>query len=170
MNEERRAVPGAADRVRRETATRRAWSAAAMGEAMLRTSFSQILNSSRDFSTAITDAGGRRVAQAEDIPGHVGAMPAAVRATREAFGDDIHPGDVCLRNDPSFGCGRRPDRGDDPDRGRRGPLRPGRGVADALTAPPGDGGPTRRAAGVRSRATARGPRGTAVWPIRPRRA
>ena len=27
-----------------------------MGEAMLRTSFSQILNSSRDFSTAITDA------------------------------------------------------------------------------------------------------------------
>ncbi len=127
MNEERRAVPGAADRVRRETATRRAWSAAAMGEAMLRTSFSEILNSSRDFSTAITDAGGRRVAQAEDIPGHVGAMPAAVRATREVFGDDIRPGDVCLRNDPSFGCGRRPDRGDDPDRGRRGPLRPGRG-------------------------------------------
>ena len=27
-----------------------------MGEAMLRTAYSQILNSSRDFSTAITDA------------------------------------------------------------------------------------------------------------------
>ena len=87
--------------MRLETATRRAWSAAAIGEAMLRTSFSQILNSSRDFSTTITDAGGRRVAQAEDIPGHVGAMPAAVRATREAFGDDIHPGDVFGRSDSS---------------------------------------------------------------------
>ena len=35
-----------------------------MGEAMLRTAYSQILNSSRDFSTAITDAEGRLVAQA----------------------------------------------------------------------------------------------------------
>ncbi|PYM39098.1 MAG: hypothetical protein DME12_19700, partial [Candidatus Rokuibacteriota bacterium] len=30
-----------------------------MGEAMLRTAYSQILNSSRDFSTAICDAGAR---------------------------------------------------------------------------------------------------------------
>ena len=44
-----------------------------MGEAMLRTSFSQILNSSRDFSTAICGHDGRLVAQAEHIPVHVGA-------------------------------------------------------------------------------------------------
>ena len=62
-----------------------------MGEAMLRTSFSQILNSSRDFSTAITDAKGELVAQAEYIPVHVGAMPSSTLATLEAFGDDIHP-------------------------------------------------------------------------------
>ena len=80
-----------------------------MGEAMLRTSFSQILNSSRDFSTAITDAGGRLVAQAEYIPVHVGAMPASVLATLEAFGDAIHPGDVFLRNDPYFGGSQLPD-------------------------------------------------------------
>jgi N-methylhydantoinase B len=36
-----------------------------MGEAMLRTSYSQILNSSRDFSTAICDLDGRLIAQAE---------------------------------------------------------------------------------------------------------
>ena len=62
-----------------------------MGEAMLRTSFSQILNSSRDFSTAICGATGRLVAQAEHIPVHVGALPSATEAVCEAFGDDVHP-------------------------------------------------------------------------------
>src|SRR5439155_9748760 len=42
-----------------------------MGEAMLRTSYSQILNSSRDFSTAICDLDGRLIAQAEHVPIHV---------------------------------------------------------------------------------------------------
>ena len=80
-----------------------------MGEAMLRTSFSQILNSSRDFSTAITDAKGELVAQAEYIPVHVGAMPSSTLATLEAFGDDIHPGDVFLLNDPYHGGSHLPD-------------------------------------------------------------
>src|SRR5262245_25245085 len=51
-----------------------------MGEAMLRTSYSQILNSSRDFSTAICDVDGRLVAQAEHVPIHVGALPWAVQS------------------------------------------------------------------------------------------
>ena len=80
-----------------------------MGEAMLRTSFSQILNSSRDFSTAITDAKGELVAQAEYIPVHVGAMPSSTLAILEAFGDDIHPGDVFLLNDPYHGGSHLPD-------------------------------------------------------------
>ena len=80
-----------------------------MGEAMLRTSFSQILNSSRDFSTAITDAEGELVAQAEYIPVHVGAMPSSALATMEAFGDDVHPGDVFLLNDPYHGGSHLPD-------------------------------------------------------------
>ena len=53
-----------------------------MGEAMLRTSYSQILNSSRDFSIAICDAQCRLVAQADHIPVHVGAMPWAAKARR----------------------------------------------------------------------------------------
>ena len=80
-----------------------------MGEAMLRTSFSQILNSSRDFSTAICGATGRLVAQAEHIPVHVGALPSATEAVCEAFGDDVHPGDVFLLNDPYHGGSHLPD-------------------------------------------------------------
>jgi len=80
-----------------------------MGEAMLRTAFSQILNSSRDFSTAILGAEGQLVAQAEHIPVHVGALPSGVAAVREAFGEDIHAGDVFLLNDPYFGGSHLPD-------------------------------------------------------------
>ena len=54
-----------------------------MGEAMLRTAYSQILNSSRDFSIALIDAQCRLVAQADHIPVHVGAMPWAAKALTE---------------------------------------------------------------------------------------
>ena len=56
-----------------------------MGEAMLRTAYSQILNSSRDFSIALIDAGCRLVAQADHIPVHVGAMPWAAKALAARF-------------------------------------------------------------------------------------
>src|SRR5215467_11215325 len=80
-----------------------------MGEAMLRTSYSQILNSSRDFSTAICDLEGRLIAQAEHVPIHVGALPFAAKAMTEFFGDDIHKGDVFLLNDPYHGGNHLPD-------------------------------------------------------------
>jgi N-methylhydantoinase B len=82
---------------------------AEMGEAMLRTAYSQILNSSRDFSTAICDLNGRLIAQAEHVPIHVGALPFAARAVTEFFGEDIHPGDVFLLNDPYHGGNHLPD-------------------------------------------------------------
>ena len=80
-----------------------------MGEAMLRTSYSQILNSSRDFSTAICDLSGRLIAQAEHVPIHVGALPWAAKSVTDFFGDDIHPGDVFLLNDPYHGGNHLPD-------------------------------------------------------------
>jgi len=80
-----------------------------MGEAMLRTSYSQILNSSRDFSTAILDPDGRLIAQAEHVPIHVGALPWAVRSVRDFFGETIRPGDVYLLNDPYHGNNHLPD-------------------------------------------------------------
>jgi N-methylhydantoinase B len=75
-----------------------------MGEAMLRTSYSQILNSSRDFSLAICDTNARLIAQADHIPVHVGALPWATRAVEARF-EDIKPGDVILLNDPYEGGG-----------------------------------------------------------------
>ncbi len=80
-----------------------------MGEAMLRTAYSQILNSSRDFSIALTDGQARLVAQADHIPVHVGAMPWAVRAVIGAFGEDVAEGDVFLLNDPYHGGSHLPD-------------------------------------------------------------
>ncbi|MCL6608613.1 MAG: hydantoinase B/oxoprolinase family protein [Geminicoccaceae bacterium] len=80
-----------------------------MGEAMLRTSYSQILNSSRDFSTALADPRGRLVAQAEHVPIHVGALPFAVRAVQAVFEGRIRPGDVFLLNDPYRGGNHLPD-------------------------------------------------------------
>ena len=75
---------------------------------MLRTAYSQILNSSRDFSCALVDAKLRLIAQAEHVPVHVGAMPWAARAVSEAFAE-IHPGDVFLLNDPYHGGNHLPD-------------------------------------------------------------
>src|SRR2546426_3908218 len=80
-----------------------------MGEAMLRTAYSQILNSSRDFSTALCDAQARLVAQAEHVPIHVGAIPWAVESVRDFFQGKIRPGDVYLLNDPYHGNNHLPD-------------------------------------------------------------
>ncbi len=80
-----------------------------MGEAMLRTAYSQILNSSRDFSTAICDGQARLVAQAEHVPIHVGAIPWAVESVRDFFQGRIRPGDVFLLNDPYHGNNHLPD-------------------------------------------------------------
>ena len=79
-----------------------------MGEAMLRTSYSQILNSSRDFSLAICDTRCRLIAQADHIPVHVGALPWATLAVEERF-NDVRSGDVILLNDPYHGGSHLPD-------------------------------------------------------------
>jgi len=79
-----------------------------MGEAMLRTAYSQILNSSRDFSIALIDAHCRLVAQADHIPVHVGAMPWAAKALAARFPDPV-AGDVYLLNDPYRGGSHLPD-------------------------------------------------------------
>lgn len=80
-----------------------------MGEALLRTATSQILNSSRDFSIALCDQRARLVAQADHIPVHVGAMPFAAAAVLEAFGAAMKPGDCYLLNDPWHGGSHLPD-------------------------------------------------------------
>ena len=81
-----------------------------MTEAMLRTAMSQILNSSRDFSTAILDGDCQLVAQGEGIPVHISALPGGrPQLVRDYFGEDIHDGDLFILNDPYFGGSHLPD-------------------------------------------------------------
>jgi N-methylhydantoinase B len=80
-----------------------------VGVAMQQSAISQLLNQAYDFSTAIFDAQGRMVAQAEHIPIHIGAMPLAVRALLSRFEGAIHDGDVLVSNDPYHGGSHLPD-------------------------------------------------------------
>jgi 5-oxoprolinase (ATP-hydrolysing) len=80
-----------------------------MMEVMLRTAMSQILNSSRDFSTAILDADCQMVAQGEGIPVHMSALPVAGAAARDYFGDELADGDLIALNDPYAGGSHLPD-------------------------------------------------------------
>ncbi|HEY8103891.1 MAG TPA: hydantoinase B/oxoprolinase family protein, partial [Gaiellaceae bacterium] len=77
-----------------------------MGAALIRSAFSANIKERRDCSTAIFDAAGRMVAQAEHIPVHLGAMPASVAAVI-AF--DPGPEDVFILNDPYAGGTHLPD-------------------------------------------------------------
>ncbi len=71
-----------------------------MGITMERTSRSPIFFAAHDFSTAIFDKDGNQVALSEYLPVLLWASPFAIRAVLKYFGDDIHPGDLILFNDP----------------------------------------------------------------------
>src|SRR5204862_4235262 len=71
-----------------------------------RSAHSANIKERRDCSTAVFDAGGRMIAQAEHIPVHLGAMPDAVAVVRE---HDPRPGQVYIVNDPYRGGTHLPD-------------------------------------------------------------
>ncbi|GGL37174.1 5-oxoprolinase [Halarchaeum grantii] len=77
-----------------------------MGQVLIRGAYSPNIKEREDCSTALFDASGRLVAQAEHIPVHLGAMPASVAAIRER---DPEPGDVFVLNDPFAGGTHLPD-------------------------------------------------------------
>jgi N-methylhydantoinase B len=74
-----------------------------MSEQILRTCYSFVIYN-RDFSSAFCDAQGNTIMQGtQDISVHVGTLHLTAKAVIEDFGDDIHPGDVFLINDPYRG-------------------------------------------------------------------
>ncbi len=77
-----------------------------MGASLIRAAYSTNIKERRDCSTALFDACGRMIAQAEHIPVHLGAMPDAVRAV---LGEKPQPGDVFILNDPYRGGTHLPD-------------------------------------------------------------
>ncbi|MFB4162239.1 hydantoinase B/oxoprolinase family protein [Alteribacillus sp. JSM 102045] len=74
-----------------------------MAEQILRTCYSFVIYN-RDFSCALSDADGNTIMQGtQDISVHVGTLHLTAKAVLEDFGEDIHPGDVFLVNDPYRG-------------------------------------------------------------------
>ncbi len=77
-----------------------------MGAALIRSAHSANIKERRDASTALFDARGEMVMQAEHIPVHLGAMPAAVAAV---LLKDHAPGRSWILNDPYAGGTHLPD-------------------------------------------------------------
>src|SRR5213595_3272046 len=77
-----------------------------MGAVLVRSAFSANIKERRDCSTALFDARGRMIAQAEHIPVHLGAMPDAVAAVMR---HEPALGDVWILNDPYTGGTHLPD-------------------------------------------------------------
>lgn len=77
-----------------------------MGSILIRSSFSSNIKERRDCSTAIFDARGRLVTQADHIPIHLGAMIGAVEAMLARYPlTAMKPGDAFIANDPYLAGG-----------------------------------------------------------------
>jgi len=77
-----------------------------MGAVLVRSAHSPNIKERRDCSTAIFDAAGELVMQAEHIPVHLGSMPDAVAAIID---QPQRPGDLWILNDPYAGGTHLPD-------------------------------------------------------------
>jgi N-methylhydantoinase B len=77
-----------------------------MGAVLVRSAYSANIKERRDCSTALFDADGEMVMQAEHIPVHLGAMPAAVAAVLER---ERRPRGPWILNDPFAGGTHLPD-------------------------------------------------------------
>ncbi len=77
-----------------------------MGATLIRSAHSANIKERRDCSTALFDPAGEMVMQAEHIPVHLGAMPAAVAAV---LGEDHAEGRAWILNDPYRGGTHLPD-------------------------------------------------------------
>jgi N-methylhydantoinase B len=77
-----------------------------MGAALIRSAYSANIKERHDCSTALFDAAGELVMQAEHIPVHLGSMPDAVAAV---LGEQQRPGETWIHNDPYRGGTHLPD-------------------------------------------------------------
>ncbi len=77
-----------------------------MGATLIRSAYSANIKERQDCSTALFDAAGELVMQAEHIPVHLGSMPDAVAAVLDL---DQRPGEGWILNDPYRGGTHLPD-------------------------------------------------------------
>jgi N-methylhydantoinase B len=72
---------------------------------LVRTAYSSILYEGEDFSCVLMDGDAQIVAMSkgQDHPLHIVPISWSMKSVREKFGDDVHPGDMFLHNDPYTG-------------------------------------------------------------------
>jgi N-methylhydantoinase B len=75
-----------------------------MKVSVMRTAYSPIVASGGDMSAGIADSQGRVVAQGQDIPAQLGALPGSLEAMLAGWHGKLEPGDVLIGNDPYL-CG-----------------------------------------------------------------
>ena len=77
-----------------------------MGTALIKSSYSTNIKERQDCSTAIFDARGKVIAQAEHIPMHLGSLLGVVQEILARYpASALAPGDVFISNDPYTGGG-----------------------------------------------------------------
>ncbi|HCH57432.1 MAG TPA: 5-oxoprolinase [Rhodospirillaceae bacterium] len=77
-----------------------------MALVIMRTAYSTIVRDSMDYSTGVCDRQGRIVAHGMTMALHLGSFPDAMAALIRDYGDDMHPGDMFIWNDPYSGGGQ----------------------------------------------------------------
>lgn len=81
-----------------------------MAQALQHTAFSDQVREGGDYSTAVFDANGRMLAQANRSPAHLGAMPGVIRHMLDYYPAEVlQERDMILMNDPYMGSGHLPD-------------------------------------------------------------
>jgi N-methylhydantoinase B len=72
---------------------------------LVRTAYSSVLYEGEDFSCVLMDGQAQIVAMSKghDHPLHIVPIAWSMRSVREKFGENIHPGDIFLHNDPYTG-------------------------------------------------------------------
>ena len=66
------------------------------------TARSSVFNLAHDYSNALFNHVPEMIMQGQDIPIHLGSLIPAMKCVAAYFGDDIHPGDVVMHNDPAY--------------------------------------------------------------------
>lgn len=70
--------------------------------ALEKTARSSVFNLAHDYSNALFNHVPEMIMQGQDIPIHLGSLIPAMKCVAAYFGDDVHPGDVILHNDPAY--------------------------------------------------------------------
>ncbi|MDB5506692.1 MAG: hypothetical protein JWR75_1330 [Devosia sp.] len=71
---------------------------------VMRSAYSPVVRDIMDYSTGLCDPQGRIIAQGLTLPIQLCSFPRVMRFVADKFGDDLHPGDILVTNDP-YGSG-----------------------------------------------------------------